>query len=338
MTRVWREHDVDTTFRRAHRFIDGNETEAIGAFPVLKFKSDNSLDLIFVKEAAGRMTSFSDIHQNDSAMIFLHERFQGSDIYDGNKAYVTAFPVHEFHNSTAAAILLNPESVETKLIHWNELGLPRLINHWGDMLTAFSIVDHYAVANNFAGGFLDCHLKDEHRRLFLFKKDYFERKSVPEWRLNHLTNFRYNFSDPSFEARIRKAHNVICSILARNSCAVLTESDTTKLKEMYYSEMLVHNADSSDPTAYAFAYPGCKGIWFNVDLIDSLSDIAFTQTTFHELMHNLGYHHPKDINDPTYNDTIPVKVETCVIGYEDETQRIPNLCKIIDGPYEHCPT
>ncbi|MED1919504.1 hypothetical protein [Brevibacillus sp. DP1.3A] len=339
MTRVWREHDVDTTFRRAHRYIDGNETKVIGAFPVLTFKPDNSFDLIFVKETAGAMTSYSDIHQNDSALIFLHEQLQGSNIIDGDKTYVTAFPIHEFRDSTVGAILLSSDAVEVKHIHWNALGLPRLVSNWSDMVIAFNIVDDYAVANNFAGGFLDCHLIDEHRRLFLFKKDYFERKSIPEWRLNHLTNFRYNFCNPPFEARIRKAHNIICSILDANSCNVLTERDTLKLKEMYYNNLtLSHFEDNNMPTLGG-ANINCPSIYFNINRLSSADDISIARIVFHELMHTIGYDHPADENDPAYKASVPHRVIFCIPSNGDSNDAqipIPNFCQLKRDL--HCPT
>ncbi|MEH7126149.1 hypothetical protein V7127_23335 [Bacillus sp. JJ1773] len=344
MPRVWQEHDVDTIFRRAHRFVDGNELNTIGAFPVLKYKPDLTFDLIFVKNTAGIITTFPGIGQHDAAMLDLHIRLGGTDfIHDGEK-FETAFPIHEFSGTNAAAILLRPEAVEVRKVGKGEINfhlppnfpIPVAINRWDEMVQSLMGVDTYAVKNGFAGGFIDCHFHHDYHRLFLLKEDFFTRKSIPEWRLNHLTRFEYHFSKPEREAPVRKAHNRICSIIDSNSCSVLTERDKQMLKQIYNDRIFYHYEGVENPRSKAEAAIYGSGMWFRPDFLDTNIHDALTQTVFHEMMHNIGYCHPRDPEDPSYPDSIPEKVKLCVPS-TDLIGLFPFECNILRSSGEDCP-
>ncbi|WP_243526909.1 hypothetical protein [Bacillus pseudomycoides] len=352
MPRVWRENDMDTIFRCAHRFIDGNETDTIGAFPVLTSNPDPSFDLIFVKDNAGIIDMFSDISQSDFAMYYLHQKFEGKEFTHNGQQFISGFPIHEFNGTNAAAALLRPEAVEVRPIGKGDINimLPHAINNWGDIVRALVNIDKYVkenLENGFVGGFLDCYPdpSSNFHRLLLFKEEYFYRKSIPEWRLKHLNSFQYNFSNPANQALFRKAHNRICSIIDANSCSVLTENDMRRLKEIYGNGIFYHHEGvAEDPTADAEAANGITGMYVNPEYLKSLqsnqSDMhdGLTQLVFHELMHVIGYCHPKDTNDPAYDESIPEKVKLCVPRTNLTLPcPFPHGCNILRSPHGNCP-
>jgi hypothetical protein len=337
MPRFWNEHDVDTIFRRAHRYVDGNELDTIGAFPVLTTNSNPNFDLIFVKETAAITTTFSGIPQSDFSIYPLHQRFGGSDIIHNGEKFVTGFPIHEFRGSDAATILIRPETVEELHVRRGDINipLPNGIFHWLELVIALINIDTYAVDNHFAGGFIDCYYRDDYHRIFLFKEDYFVRKPIPEWRLNHLTNFRYNLSNPAHQAPLRQAHNRICSIVDRNLCSGLTESDKQKLRQIYYNGKINHVEGVEDPNIAAEAAINGNFMKFNLNFLNNASQDGLTQVVFHEMMHILGYCHPRDPNDPSYHDSIPVKVMNCVST--TGLSPFPFNCNILSTPPGRCP-
>ncbi|OMF39764.1 MULTISPECIES: hypothetical protein [Paenibacillus] len=312
MTRVWREGDLDTTFRRAFRFIDGNESDMIGAFPVLNYKPDHIFDIIFVKESAGKTVSLTDLlHQHDFAMFSLHKHFERADFIYDNVKYVTGFPVHEFKGSSAGVTLLHTEAIEIQTVSKGITGLygiPVNINGWGDLLGALNGVDKFALEKGFVGGFLDSYSQPDYHRLFLFKEGYFERKPIPEWRLNHLTNFQYFLSNSGQEEIVRKAHNVICKTI--DSCNVLTEEDKLKLKNIYFEQIFYHY-EGVIPGIEAQAKLHGNGMRFDSNFLTTATLYRLTGTVLHEMMHSLGYTHPHH-TDPTYSSSIPERVRSCI--------------------------
>ncbi|MES9751287.1 hypothetical protein ABWK33_10925 [Bacillus wiedmannii] len=311
------EGDLSSTFRCAYRFIDGNETDVIGAFPsiVISPQDRNDLEVIFVKATAGRTIEMANLlHHNDFAMSRLHNHFEGKDFMHDGETYVTGFPVHEFRENLAGVTLLYPKAVEVLPIPKNitsRYGIPININSWGDLVYTMVGVDKYALENDFVGGFLDCYPKGDYHRLFLFKRGYFERKPIPTWKLNHLRNFVYHFSNVDEIARCRKAYNIICKIL--DSCDVLSNDAKLKLREICNSHVAHHWVGLPVPPfdADAWAPHHASGIRFNPEFLSSASDYRLTGTMFHELMHNLGYTHPA-ANHPDYSNSIPERVKTCV--------------------------
>ncbi|WP_459195715.1 hypothetical protein [Wukongibacter baidiensis] len=303
------DNGLGATFRRAYRFIPGNEDDTIGAFPVVQLQPKDNLDIIFIKDSVGRTIDITNLlNNNDFAMKFLHDHFAGKDFVHDNVTYVSGFPTYEFGENAAGVTLLNPEAIEVESVGKNITGIygiPVYINHWKELMGALIGVDKYALEKGFVGGFIDCHPRQRKHRFFLFKQGYFQRKTIPKWRLNHLTNFEINLSKSKYISNVRKAHNVVCSII--ESCSELSESDKQELKTIYLERIIYHYEGVNDPRNAAEAKVNRNGIYFKPSFLNTGTMHQLSRAVIHEMIHVIGYTHY-----PTYSTCLPVRSEKCI--------------------------
>ncbi|WP_162533056.1 hypothetical protein [Bacillus mycoides] len=176
-------------FRLSYRYAVRNDhgIATIGAFPVINYTPDFNFDIIFVKNSAGTITTFSNMIHDDYAIGFLHNRFRHENIIHDNVTYVTGFPNYEFSRTEngidGGVILLKPEAVEIHELRIGTYGIPSRITNHAHVMQALHGVDQYAKENQFVGGMVDCFINSYVARVFLFKEEYFVRQQVAEWRL-----------------------------------------------------------------------------------------------------------------------------------------------------------